>query len=274
MKIQDLPVTRIQPDPRQPRQLIHDLELNELAGSIQKRGLLQPIIVFASDENAFIAVDGHRRLAATLKLNRQSISAIVLPERPSDDQLLLTQLTTNMLRVDLTPLEQAQALQRLQETRGWSNTQIAEQMQFSKSKVTRLLSLLKLPSEAQELVKAGTLKPSTAYEISRAKSPQERDRLLAEAASEGGLRRDQANHSVNAETSGTRRTHRTSFQLNTTQVVVAGSDAADLDQVIQICQELIRECKQASRRGLNVSTLCRVLKDQSVTKTAAGDGDE
>ncbi|MEP3480853.1 MAG: ParB/RepB/Spo0J family partition protein [Fuerstiella sp.] len=274
MKIHDIPLTRIEPDPQQPRQEIANQELNELAGSLQKRGQLLPIIVFASADDTFVAVDGHRRLAAMQLLKGQSISAIVLPERPSDEELLITQLTTSMLSVDLTPMEQALSLQRLQKTKGWSNTQIAEQLQFSKSKVTRLLSLLKLPGEAQELIKTGALKPSTAYEISRAKTPEERDQLLAKAASQDGLRRDQAKQSVSEQRIRSRRSRRTSFQLNDTEVVMATSNVVDFDYVIQTCQTLVRECKRASRQGLNVNTLCRVLKDQNAAEVAIGGEDE
>lgn len=259
MKVCEIPVVKAQPDPQQPRKTIAEAELKELTGSIERRGLLQPLIVFANDDG-FVVIDGHRRLMAMERLGAEFVPAVVLVERPSDDQLLLTQLTTSMLRVDLTPMEQAEALQRIQTMNGWSNTEIASQLQFSKTKVTRLLSLLKLPEKARELVRSGELKPSTAYEISRAKDLDECEQLIAAATSEKGLRRDEAQQTVKRRTGKNGPPVR--FRLSVGEILVTSSSTIDLACIEDACRELVRECQRAKKSGLNVGTLSRVLKDR------------
>lgn len=259
MKPAVIPTVLIDVDPDQPRRSMDQEELEQLAGNIEQLGQLQPIIVYRVSDRFCIA-DGHRRFAAMTMRSAEKISALVLDEKPPSDTLLMTQLAANCHRTGLKPVELADSLNRLKELNGWTNAEIARKMSLSKAKVTQVMSYLSLPQHVQEMLDNGSLPGSTAYAISRAPDDVTRQQMLQDAL-HGTLKRDEASRRVTRK-SDPKKQLRSTFQLTNANVVIATPEKIGLDDFIGIATELIRECRQAVRQGIDASTLERVLHDQ------------
>lgn len=253
MKLKTIPPESIAEDPSQPRLEIEGEELNSLAMSIVDLGQLQPVIVY-SEAGKYCLVDGHRRVAAIRQIGRTDVNALVLDEKPDADTLLLTQLAANCLRVNLKPTEKALAFQRLKDSRGWTNVQLAKAMHISKSTVTQVLSYLSLPGEVKEKLDSGELPGSTAYAISRAKDDDFAEKLIAKAVN-GDLKRDDAVRSVSGKAAKVRST----FRMETCVVSIVTGERLELPEVVAVLQQLARECSKAAKNDHDVVTLERAL---------------
>ncbi len=111
-KIVEISLSEIQPNPDQPRKTFDEVKLQELAGSIERQGLLQPIIVKkrAGDDVGYLLVAGERRFRAHHRLQKATIPAIITEGNPDEIALI-----ENLQREELNPLEEAEALQRMME---------------------------------------------------------------------------------------------------------------------------------------------------------------
>ncbi|MCD6595071.1 ParB/RepB/Spo0J family partition protein [bacterium] len=143
-KLREIPIEKIAPNPLQPREEFDEAGLVELANSIEAQGILQPILVAPDGEN-FIIVAGERRWRASEIAGLDKIPAIILSERPSEQQLLFLALVENLQRKDLDPIEEAGAYRMLAEKFGLTQIEIAERMGKSRPRVANAIRLLKLP---------------------------------------------------------------------------------------------------------------------------------
>jgi ParB family chromosome partitioning protein len=136
----------------QPRRSFTEPELAELEASIRSSGLLQPIVVRASN-GKWELVAGERRLRAVARLGWTEIPAVV---RDFDDRAMLTlALVENLQRADLNPLEEAEGYQRLIDEFGLTQQQVAEAVGKDRTSVTNLLRVLNLPVAIRQLVESG-----------------------------------------------------------------------------------------------------------------------
>lgn len=180
-QIQYLPLDRIECRP-QVRESFDEESILGLARSIQETDrVLQPIRV-RRDNGAFVVVDGERRVRAARKLGLPSVPVIIEDKELCAAEVLHRQLVLDCQKEHLTAVERAKAIQDLMHESGWSATQVAQRIGISPANVTRLLSVLKLPAEAQEQVAAGTLGTSTAYAICRTSDPDTKEALLNDVA--------------------------------------------------------------------------------------------
>ena len=171
-----IPLDQVRASPRNPR---HKLEgLDELAASLQAYGLLQPVVV-RRVAGVYELIAGHRRLAAAQQLGWPHIAAVVRDE--TDDQAYLLTLTENLQRDDLTPKEEASALEVLVRERGWTTRQVGEAIKRSHIYVSRRLRVFEDPALAP-LVLERKLAVSTAEELLRAPDAETRRHLAAQAA--------------------------------------------------------------------------------------------
>ena len=171
----EIPLDQVRVSPRNPR---HKLDaLDDLAASLQEYGLLQPVVVRRVD-GAYELIAGHRRLAAARQLGWRRIGAVVRDE--SDDQAYLLTLTENLQREDLTPKEEAAALEVLVRERGWTTRQVGEAIKRSHMYVSRRLRVFDDPTLAP-LVLERKLPVSTAEELLRVPDPHTRQALAARA---------------------------------------------------------------------------------------------
>ena len=139
--VQELPLNDIRPNPYQPRRQFSEGELAELADSIRRYGVLQPIVVRSGDEGLEL-VAGERRLRACKMLGLDTIPAVV--RDLSDEDLAVLALVENLQREDLHFLEEAQGYQRLLEEFGLTQEELAKRIGKSQSTIANKIRLLKL----------------------------------------------------------------------------------------------------------------------------------
>lgn len=151
----ELPVTAIQANPRQPRQVFDEDALAELVHSIQEIGLLQPIVVRPLGADTYELVAGERRWRAVQQAGLTTVPAIV--RHTDDDHLLRDALLENLHRVQLNPLEEAAAYQQLLDDFGCTQEQLADRIGRSRPQISNTLRLLRLPPSVARRVAAGVL---------------------------------------------------------------------------------------------------------------------
>lgn len=145
-RLQEIPLANIQPDPNQPRRQLR--KIDELAASIQERGLLQPIIVSPLDELNYQIVMGERRYTACKQLGMEKVSAIVMTIGERDR--LTAQIVENLQRDDLDPFDEARGYQTLKESLGLKDEEIAIRVSKSRSYITKILGILRIPESVRE----------------------------------------------------------------------------------------------------------------------------
>ncbi|MEC8989742.1 MAG: ParB/RepB/Spo0J family partition protein, partial [Candidatus Latescibacterota bacterium] len=152
----DLIVDDIAPNPHQPRTEFDEDRLQELAGSIREKGLLQPIVVNRTAPDSYHLIAGERRLRASRLAGLESIPAIV-HEIESAQELTELALVENLQREDLSPIEEAEAYRSLMSTCMLSQDDIAARVGKDRSTVANSLRLLKLPVSIRQLLRDGAL---------------------------------------------------------------------------------------------------------------------
>jgi len=152
--LREVPVERIQPNRKQPRKVFNEDALDELAGSIRERGVLQPIIVRRRGDGYEI-VAGERRWRAATRAGLTTIPVVV--KELSDSDALQVALIENLQRRDLDPLEEAEAFRRLIKDYDLSQEVLAEAVGKSRSAIANSLRLLKLPSAVLAMLGDGRL---------------------------------------------------------------------------------------------------------------------
>jgi ParB family chromosome partitioning protein len=148
--LNQIEIEKIKPNPFQPRKEFDEKSIEELAASINKYGLLQPIVVIKDNEN-YILVAGERRLRAVKSLNKKKIKAIILDI--DLNELREFALIENIQRENLNPIEIAESLKSLIEEHNYTHEELARIISKSRSYVTNLLRLLSLPKYVQEKIK-------------------------------------------------------------------------------------------------------------------------
>jgi ParB family chromosome partitioning protein len=173
---------RLDPNPFQPRTTIDPKALAELAASIRESGLIQPILVRRLGERYQI-IAGERRFRAALQLGLKTVPVSI--REVKDEQLLELALVENIQREELTPLEEAQAYQRLQAEFSLSQEEMARKVGRERSTVANTLRLLKLPREVKELLAGGRLDAGHARALLALDALEQQVALGREAARRG-----------------------------------------------------------------------------------------
>ncbi len=150
----EVPVDRLDPNPVQPRTVLDPVRLGELAASIQESGIVQPILVRRAG-GRYQIIAGERRWRAAQQLGLATVPVTV--RDVPDDRLLELALVENIQRAELSPLEEAQAFQRLQEELKLTQEEVARKVGRDRSTVANTLRLLRLPREVRELLAAGSI---------------------------------------------------------------------------------------------------------------------
>jgi len=153
--IQKLPVELVEGDPNQPRKQFDPEALSELAGSLKLHGQLQPIRVRRGAPGRWVVIAGERRLRAAKLAGLTHIEATVVDHRMSDEAIKTEAIVENLLRQDLSQLEQARAYRRLLDAWGCSMSELARRLSVAPSTITRCVKLLEAPAEATAVLEAG-----------------------------------------------------------------------------------------------------------------------
>ena len=152
--LQQIPLAKIRPNPRQPRTTFAPAALEELRASIAAFGVLVPVIV-RERADGYELIAGERRLRAAQMAGLETIPAIV---RPSDDrESLEVAIIENLQRENLDPLEEAMGFQHLMEAYQFTQEQVAERVGKSRPAVANTLRLLSLPDSIKQYVRDGKL---------------------------------------------------------------------------------------------------------------------
>jgi ParB family chromosome partitioning protein len=153
--MRDVPVDLIQRGKYQPRKDMDQAALDELAMSIKAQGVMQPILLRPVSDQKFEIIAGERRWRATQLAGLDTIPAIV--RDVPDEAAVALALIENIQREDLNPIEEAIALQRLQQEFELTQQQIADAVGKSRSTVTNLLRLMSLREDVRRLLEHGDL---------------------------------------------------------------------------------------------------------------------
>lgn len=169
--IRHIPLGQISPNPRQPRTHVDTDELNELAVSIREHGVLQPLIVtYDEDNDRYILITGSRRLMAAGQAGLETVPAIV--REVSEQQRLELALIENVQRADLSPLEAAEAYQRLVDEFGLSHDEVASRLGKSRVSITNTLRLLKSPVEVKKALEQNRISEGHARALLALPTPE------------------------------------------------------------------------------------------------------
>jgi len=179
----DLAIASISPNPRQPRTVFDEEAMAELVHSVKEIGLLQPVVVRRSGDQAYELIMGERRWRAAQEAGLDPIPAIV--RQTGDDDLLRDALLENLHRADLNPLEEAAAYQQLLDDFGCTHEQLASRVGRSRPQITNTLRLLKLSPAVQRRVAAGVLSAGHARALLGVDDGDIQDRLAARVIAEG-----------------------------------------------------------------------------------------
>lgn len=148
--ITELPVESIAPNPDQPRTNFKADELEELSHSIERDGLLQPIVVRPLEDGTYQIIAGERRWQASKAAEMKTVPVRVVDV--DEGKALELALIENLQRSDLNPIEEAYGYKRLMERNGMTQADVAQAMAKGRSTIANALRLLELPEEAQQLL--------------------------------------------------------------------------------------------------------------------------
>ena len=181
-ELRRLALTRIRPNPYQPRREFSETDLAELRASLQASGMLQPVVVRPAGDS-FELISGERRFRAATQLGWSEIPALV---RDADERTMLTlALIENLQRTDLNAVEEARGYQRLQEEFQLTHQEISEAVGKERSTITNLLRVLTLPNDVQALLEQGQLTVGHAKALLALATHRQIAQLAVEIVAEG-----------------------------------------------------------------------------------------
>jgi len=169
-----IPIERIFRDENQPRKEFDKEKIEELAQSINKNGLIQPLIVTKKDSENYTLVAGERRWRASQIANLKTLPALLLPTDLDKDEISLIE---NIQRENLKVTEEAQAYQRLIEKNNYTHDQLSKIVGKSRSHITNLLRILNLHEYFSNLLNKGIISMGHARALV-GKTPEELDEKL------------------------------------------------------------------------------------------------
>jgi ParB family chromosome partitioning protein len=178
----EIPVEWIQPGKYQPRRIIDDEALQELASSIRAQGVMQPIVLRSIGENRYEIIAGERRWRATQLAGLDKIPCVI--KEVNDEAAVAMSLIENIQREDLNPMEEALALQRLIEEFDLTHQQVAEAVGKSRAAVSNFLRLINLAPEVTQMLVHGDIEMGHARALLSLTDDQQ-GKIAREIASSG-----------------------------------------------------------------------------------------
>lgn len=169
-----VPIDQLRPNLKNPRRQFHPDEMDELAQSIAKHGVVQPILVrtapdVAGDPARFEIIAGERRWRAAQQANLHTVPVVI--REAADHEVLELAIIENVQRADLNPVEEAAGYQQLMEEHGYSQAELGETLGKSRSHIANTLRLLRLPDEVRAMIVAGELSAGHARTLVTADNP-------------------------------------------------------------------------------------------------------
>lgn len=153
-KIIEIPLEEIKKNPYQPRTYFNEEKLNELKDSIEKNGLLQPIVVKKAIKGYYI-IAGERRYRAFELLGKKEIPAII--KEMTDEEMMVFAVLENLQREDLSALEESESYKNLMDKVSLTQEELANKLGKSRPYIANSLRLLKLPTEIKIKLEQGLI---------------------------------------------------------------------------------------------------------------------
>jgi ParB family chromosome partitioning protein len=165
-----VPIEFVRANPRNPRKLFSEAELEDLSASIRERGIIQPIVVRSRGPESYEIIAGERRWRAAQRAQLHEVPIVVI--EASDGEALELAIIENVQRTDLNPLEEATGYQVLAAEFDHSQDDIAKIVGKSRSHVANTLRLLKLPDTVKAYINAGKLSAGHARALINQPDPE------------------------------------------------------------------------------------------------------
>lgn len=161
-RIEQIDVTRLSPNPDQPRTVFDETALSELAASIKQYGIVQPLVV-TPDGKQYHIIAGERRWRAARQAGLKTVPALVRTAK--EQERLELAILENVQRVDLSPLETAVSVERLHQQFNLTYAEIGKRLGKAETTVHNTVRLLQLPLEAREALAAGEISEGHARQV-------------------------------------------------------------------------------------------------------------
>lgn len=179
--ILNIPLDEIRPNPYQPRKIFDEKALEELAESIKEHGIVQPVIVKKSIKG-YELVAGERRTKAARLAGQKTIPAIIRDF--NDQEMMEIALIENIQRENLNPIEEAMAYDSILKANSLTQEEIAQKFGKSRTYITNILGLLKLPETTKKYVQENKISMSHARALSKLEDPEQIERLAEKIVNE------------------------------------------------------------------------------------------
>lgn len=233
-----------------------------MAESIKRHGVQSPVTVVARGDR-FGLLLGTGRFAGTKEAGGKTIPAIVLTEEPSEADRLILQLTENLQREDLNPVDIARAIRRIMELSGCTASGAVARLGYSGPSASRWLKLLDLPEDVLRKVQSGAIGASAGYALAKVNDPDARA-SLAEEAGNGLLSREALNRKIkrlnrqrNAGGAASGKLQRITASVGRSQAVTFIGRDLTLDTVIEWLSVLLAKANHARAEGCDLATFAK-----------------
>ena len=173
-QIVEVNLDELMSNPYQPRKVFDEAALNELSQSIKQHGVFQPIIIRKSVKGYNI-IAGERRVKASKMAGLKTIPAII--KEFNDDEMMQIALLENLQREDLTAIEEAKAYRSIIENLRLTQDELAQKLGKSRSHITNMLGLLRLPLNVQDMILYNKITMGHARVLSKLKSYEQLEAL-------------------------------------------------------------------------------------------------
>src|SRR5437763_8900991 len=241
-----IPIEQIDPNPNQPRQVMGDL--SELMASIAEKGILEPLVVRQRGER-FQIVAGERRYQAAVQVGLQELPVVV--REVDDTEIVELALIENLQRKDLTPFEEAEALQGLAERCGYTHEDLARRLGKSRTSVTESLALAAMPEDIRNLCRLADISSkSLLLQVVRQDAPEKMTALVEKIASQGGTTRQQLREAVARPKAGRPKQYIFAYRPPTKAFNLKLSFAksrVSRDEVIDALEAILKDLRKANK---------------------------
>jgi ParB family transcriptional regulator, chromosome partitioning protein len=259
MKVSRIAVGDIEADPDNPRKAFIVEELLALGNNMALHGQQVPVIVYPFQKGYRLA-DGERRWRAAKLVGVTDLLAIVHPEKPNDATLGMVQMSLEVHKVSLSPMERSDLLAKIKAQTGLGVGELAERLQISQPLVTKLISLQRLSAAARAAIEMGRLDIEKAYLLSAEECPIRQADLLREANS---LSRDQLRSKLRHKNPDEPRTKRAVFALPGGISITLQGIELTIGDAIERFGDVIKELRRGMSQSLDIVTVQKVMKDKA-----------
>jgi ParB family chromosome partitioning protein len=239
-----IPIDQIDPNPNQPRQVMGDL--SELMASIAEKGIIEPLVVRPRGDR-FQIVAGERRYQAAVQVGLRELPAVI---READEaEMLELALIENLQRKDLTPFEEAEAMQGLAEGCRYTHEDLARRLGKSRTSITESLALCAMPQEVRHLCRLADISSkSVLLQIVRRETIPKMTALVEKIASSGGATRQQVREAIAKPKLGRPKQYVFAYRPTTKAFNLKLSFAksrASRDEVIEALEAILRDLRKS-----------------------------